>query len=136
VVGNNFQADMIDTCGQSFSDDGDEYEPDYSVSIAGNPILINDIGEKFKEYIRAWKYDEIDEDSEIKIYKSSSVIRVISSSIKSNNISFESDKPPIGINYSSSGLTSTYIFYTPLTIVIQVDDTPKYITMYSKIHED
>jgi hypothetical protein len=130
--GNNFQAQMVDVSGNSPDD-----ETNNLCRIIGAPRLVTSLGDNFKAYIRAWRYDTIDTGSPIELVEPSQVVRVQEGNRNNLNGSSESsyrisDKKPASDNYITGNTANAYrtsfIFKTPLTFSIVESGVTQYIT--------
>jgi hypothetical protein len=127
---NSFVADMIDT-----SNVAPDEENKFGYEIMDIPIPIRDIGDRLKDYIRSWKEGTIDEDSPIELYQPFSVMKIRPTNILIDQDVMESSSPP-GNRMYSSDIQPVYVFHSPMTLVISVSGSPRYLTFFTKFQED
>jgi len=138
--GNNFEADMVTTTGVE-----PESETDLACQITSGPIVVRALGDKFKDYVRAWRDGSIDAGSPIEIHYAPQMVRVqqtdpehvSASSSESFNVS---TSVPSNDSYltgsSTNNYLSSYIFKTPLTFTIVESGVTKYITFRTVLDQE
>ncbi len=128
--GNNFKEQMVDNTGNAPNRDANT-----AISILGGTYLITSLGEKFKEYIRAWRTD-IDAGSPINVVIAAQMYRVQEADILNVNGNANSynvnTSLPSSDNYVAGSVENKYqttlVFKTPLTFTtVELGET-KYIT--------
>ena len=138
--GNNFEADMVTSTGID-----PQAETDLACQITSGPIVIRALGDKFKDYIRAWRDGTIDAGSPIEIYYAPQMIRVQQADVEhinaNSNDSFKiSTSVPSNDSYltgsSTNNYLSTYIFKTPLTFTIVESGVTTYITFKTVLDQE
>ncbi len=132
----NFNSEMIDNTGNSPNTDSDT-----SVRLMGGNRLVQQLGENFKAYIRAWRNAFIDVDSPIEIFVNGTVQRVqwVNEENMGDSSYAVSTNPPSGDTYTQIGdgsYNSTWIFNKPLTITTIEGGVKTYITFASRLDED
>jgi hypothetical protein len=129
--GNTFKQQMVDNLNQS-----PNAETNTVVRIMGGPQLVSSLGDRFNEYIRAWRDGSIDAGSPILIHIAPQVFRVQEATYEYVNAGGSSytisTQPPSGDTYTTGNEAnqyhSTYLFKTPLTISIVESGVVQYIT--------
>lgn len=120
-----------------------ETDPECSFRLLGGSRLVQELGENFKEYIRAWRSATIDAGSPITIVVNAQVQRA--QWIREEyvgDIAYEiSTTAPSGDTYTQSAdaiptYNTVWIFNTPLTIKTIEGGVPTYITFASRLDED
>jgi hypothetical protein len=138
--GNNFEADMVTTTGQS-----PDSEASLACQITSGPIVVRALGDKFKDYVRAWRAATIDAGSPIEIYYAPQMIRVQQADVEHVNASSSnsykvSTTAPSNDSYltgsSTNNYLSSYIFKTPLTFTIVESGVTKYITFRTVLDQE
>jgi hypothetical protein len=138
--GNNFEADMVTSTGNAPS-----AETDLACQITSGPIVIRALGDKFKDYVRAWRDGTIDAGSPIEIYQAPQMIRVQQADVEhinanSSNSYRVSTTVPSNDSYlagtSTNSYLSTYIFKTPLTFTIVESSVTTYITFRTMMDQE
>jgi hypothetical protein len=133
---NNFNANMISSTGNSPNTD-----PDVSVRLLGGSHVVEDLGDNFKAYIRAWRTGSIDANSSIDVYVNGIVQRMqwVDETNMGDNSYEISSTPPSGDAYiqgSYPDYNSTWFFSKPLTVRIYESTAPVYITFTTRFDED
>jgi hypothetical protein len=110
--------------------------------------IVNSLGNKFKEFIRSWRQDTIDEDSPINIYTKPSVMRVMvyaprlgvthgrdiyPATIRGG---IEDTSPDSNKYYNNQCIYTTYVFKTPLVFTIVESGVTRYVIFQSDNGED
>ncbi len=134
----DFQAQMIDISGNAPTD-----ECDYAVRQMGGPRVVRAIGDNFKNYIRAWRYDTIDAGSPIDVYIQGVVVKVQLADVNhmtDAGVAEVSTQAPTSDNFtvgeSSNNFRTTYCFKQPLTLRIKESGIDTYITFRTAFDED
>ena len=137
----NFEARMITLSGRDPSTD-----PMYKVKLLGGTGVVTTIGNNFKNYIRAWKTEDISltdivVDSPITVFKPATVTRVQMVGIINDGGPYEESSVPPSYNYTigspANNYRSVWVFDTPLTISYKNEgDQDRYITFFSRLYED
>ena len=139
--GNNFEADMV-----TISNEDPVAETDTAVRIiGGGSRIVTSLGDKFKDYIRAWREGTIDAGSPILVHIPAQIIRVqqvnpehINST--SNNAYTISSIEPSNNDFldgnSTTNYNSTYVFKTPLTFTIVESGVTQYITFRTIFNQE
>lgn len=138
--GNNFQQQMVDVTGNSPAS-----ETYTAVQIFSGPYLVTSLGDKFKDYIRAWRDSTIDAGSPINIFIAPQILKVQEADIDNVNANsgdswVQSTRPPVSDGYVAGGIENkyqtTYAFKTPLTFTIVESGVTQYITFRTKFDQE
>ncbi len=135
--GNNFKSQMVDNSGISpYS------EPNTVIEIMGGAnYLVTSLGSKFKDYIRAWRYDTIDGGSPIELLSKKTLLVPVRECDYPNmgrgTVYRITQTAPSGDDYlignEANKFYKTFILKTPLTFTTVEDGVKQYITFRSML---
>ena len=138
-----FGESMIDISGK-----GPARDIDTLVQYLGGSHLVEELGDNFKNYIRAWRDGSIDVDSEIQIYKKPTITKIavlnpglgtvygqdIYPAITRGGV--VTNAPDNTFNMSDQHAYTSYVFKTPLVFTIVEGGNTRYVIFQSDNGED
>ena len=138
--GNTFKTTMVDVPNQD-----PIAETGVAVSIMSGPRLATQLGNNFKDYIRAWRDGTIDAGSPIEMYIRPQMLRVqeaqyVNIDANSGDPFKISTEPPASDTYPTGTVDNNYetkyIFKTPLTFTIVESGVVQYITFRTILDQE